>query len=97
MGSPATEQDRYNQEGPQTQVTLTRGFWIGRYEVTQGEYQAVIGTNPSGFTGDTNRPVEQVDWSDATNYCVKMTERERVAGRLPASWEYRLPTEAQWE
>jgi formylglycine-generating enzyme required for sulfatase activity len=97
MGSPSSEQDRYSDEGPQTLVTLTRGFWMGRYEVTQGEYLAVMGSNPSWFTGDTNRPVEQVSWNDATNYCAKLTQRERAAGRLLAGWEYRLPTEAQWE
>jgi formylglycine-generating enzyme required for sulfatase activity len=97
MGSPASEQDRYSNEGPQTLVTLTRGFWMGRYEVTQGEYLAVMGSNPSYVTGDTNRPVENVSWYDATNYCAKLTVRERAAGRLPAGWEYRLPTEAQWE
>jgi formylglycine-generating enzyme required for sulfatase activity len=97
MGSPATEQDRDSDEGPQTVVTITRGFWMGRYEVTQAEYQAVMGSNPSYFKGDLNRPVEQVSWNDAINYCGKLTERERQAGRLPAGYEYRLPTEAQWE
>jgi formylglycine-generating enzyme required for sulfatase activity len=97
MGSPDSEQDRERDEGPQTLVTLTRGFWMGRYEVTQGEYLAVMESNPSYFTGDTNRPVENVSWNDATNYCAKLTVRERAAGRLPAGWEYRLPTEAQWE
>ena len=97
MGSPADEVDRYSNEGPQTRVTLTRGFFLGRYEVTQGEYLSVIGTNPSYCTGDTNRPVEQVSWNDATNYCAQLTARERLAGRLPAGWAYRLPTEAEWE
>jgi formylglycine-generating enzyme required for sulfatase activity len=97
MGSPATEQDRESDEGPQTQVTITRGFWMGRYEVTQGEYQTVMGSNPSKFSGNTNRPVEQVSWFDATNYCAKLTERERTAGRLRAGYVYRLPTEAEWE
>jgi formylglycine-generating enzyme required for sulfatase activity len=97
MGSPATEADRGADEGPQTQVTLSRGFYLGRYEVTQGEYLSVIGSNPSGFTGDTNRPVEKVSWNDATNYCARLTEREQTAGRLPAGWVYRLPTEAEWE
>jgi len=84
-------------EGPQTRVTLTRGFFLGRYEVTQGEYLSVIGTNPSYFTGDTNRPVEMMNQYDATNYCAQLTARERLAGRLPAGWAYRLPTEAEWE
>ena len=97
MGSPATEADRGADEGPQTRVTLSRGFYLGRYEVTQGEYLSVIGSNPSNFTGDTNRPVEKVSWNDATNYCAQLTARERTAERLPAGWAYRLPTEAEWE
>lgn len=82
---------------PQTQVTLTRGFFMGRHEVTQGEYLSVIGSNPSSFTGDPNRPVERVTWYDATNYCAKLTARELEAGKLPAGWAYSLPTEAEWE
>ena len=54
--------------------------------MTQGEYLSVIGTNPSYFTGDTNRPVETVCWYDVTNYCAQLTARERLAGRLPAGW-----------
>ncbi len=97
MGSPATEVDRSSDEGPQTRVTLSRGFYLGRYPVTQGEYLSVIGSNPSSFTGDTNRPVEMVNWTEATNYCAQLTARERTAGRLPAGWAYRLPTEAEYE
>ena len=97
MGSPEGELDRSSNEGPQTMVTLTRGFFMGRYEVTQGEYLSVIGSNPSGATGDLNRPVEQVTWNDATNYCAQLTQQERTLGRLPAAWGYRLPTEAEWE
>ena len=97
MGSPATEQDRISNEGPQTQVTLTRGFYLGQRKVTQGEYLAVIGSNPSYFTGDTSRPVEQVNWYDATNYCAQLTARELTAGRISANWAYRLPTETEWE
>ncbi len=97
MGSPASEVDRSSDEGPQTIVTITKGFWMSKYETTQEEYLAVMGSNPSGFTGDPQRPVEQMSWFDATNYCVKLTARERVAGRLPQGYEYRLPTEAEWE
>jgi formylglycine-generating enzyme required for sulfatase activity len=97
MGSPASEQDRSSDEGPQTVVTLTRGFWMGKYEVTQGEYVAMMGSNPSSFTGNLNRPVEQVTWYEATNYCARLTAQERSAGRLQAGWAYRLPTEAEWE
>ncbi|MHC1763236.1 MAG: SUMF1/EgtB/PvdO family nonheme iron enzyme [Verrucomicrobiia bacterium] len=49
-----------------TEVTISRGFWMGKYEVTQGEYLAVLASNPSGFRGDANRPVEQVTWFDAS-------------------------------
>ncbi len=116
MGSSAEEQDRYDWEGPPTVVTLTKGYYMGKYEVTQREYVAVIGYNPSYFTegrvvittppplvlpppltGDLSRPVEWVSWNDAVMYCGKLTQQERAAGRLPAGWEYRLPTEAQWE
>jgi len=112
MGSPSNEVGRFAHEGPQTVVTLTRGFFIGRYEVTQGEYLAVLGNNPSYFrngvtgsrggtgdavTNDLRHPVEQVSWSDATVYCDALTQQERMAGRLPAGWVYRLPTEAEWE
>jgi formylglycine-generating enzyme required for sulfatase activity len=67
------------------------------HEVTQAEYQAVMGNNPSNFTGDLNRPVERVSWSDAVEYCHKLTEQERAAGRITAQQAYRLPTEAEWE
>src|SRR5438046_3131512 len=78
-------------------VTITRDFWIGKYEVTQGEFTAVLGRNPSHFTGDSNRPVEKVTFLDADSYCSAVTQREREAGRLPAGYEYRLPSEAEWE
>jgi formylglycine-generating enzyme required for sulfatase activity len=102
MGSPTNEVDRnlvdpVIGEGPQTAVTISRGFWMGKYEVTQGEYQAVIGNNPSNFKGDSNRPVETTGWFNATNYCGKLTQRERAAGRISTNSVYRLPTEAEWE
>jgi len=97
MGSPPDEMDRMDWEGPQTAVTISRGFWMGKCEVTQGEYLAVMGSNPSNFTGDTNRPVEQVSWNDVTAYCAALSERERLAGRIGTNSEYRLPTEAEWE
>ena len=97
MGSPGREADRANDEGPQTQVTISKGFWMGKYEVTQGQYEAVMGNNPSFFKRGTYLPVETVSWLDATNFCAKLTERERQAGRLPTGYVYRLPTEAEWE
>ena len=97
MGSPTNEVEREDNEGPQTRVTLSQGFWMSKHETSQEEYLAVMGNNPSYFTGDLTRPVEQVSWSDATNYCGKLTVRERAAGRLPTGYVYRLPTEAEWE
>lgn len=78
-------------------VTITRDFWIGKYEVTQAEYAAVTGSNPSHFTGDSNRPVEKLTCLDAEAYCAMVSARERQAGHLPPGYEYRLPTEAEWE
>ena len=78
-------------------ITISRDFWFGKYEVTQGEYEMVMGKNPSRFVGDTNRPVEKVRHSEALAYCSAVTKRERDAGRLPPGYDYRLPTEAEWE
>jgi formylglycine-generating enzyme required for sulfatase activity len=113
MGSPTNEVDHFPWDVPQTEVTISQGFWMGKYEVTQGEYLAVIGSNPSFFNGvqqdwptpgtntdfgtNLNRPVEQVTWYDATNYCATLTQRERAAGRIATNSVYRLPTEAEWE
>ena len=97
MGSPSAEKDRKDDEEPQTQVTISSGFWMSKYETTQEEYEAVMGVNPSNFKGNANLPVEMVSWDDATNYCAKLTVLEQTAGRLPAGYEYRLPTEAEWE
>ncbi|MBL9170173.1 MAG: formylglycine-generating enzyme family protein [Verrucomicrobiales bacterium] len=97
MGSPSNEVGRLPDEGPQTVVTLTQGFYMARYKVTQTDYQWVVGSYPSVFTGDFNRPVETVSWEDATNYCALLTRRERAARVIPPNCVYRLPTEAEWE
>ena len=97
MGSPTNEVDRSDPEGPQPAVTISRGFWMGKFEVTQGEYLAVTGSNPSEFSGNANRPVDSVSWFGATNYCGKLTQLERAAGRIATNSVYRLPTEAEWE
>ena len=78
-------------------IMLTQEFWLGKFEVTQEEYWAIMGKNPSYFTNDLRRPVEKLSFLDASAYCAEITRRERAAGRLPAEWEYRLPTEAEWE
>lgn len=88
MGSPELEPGRDPDER-QHQVSITRGFWLGEYEVTQGQWEAVVGYNPSRFAAP-DRPVEQVSWDDAQRY---VTEANRGEGR-PV---YRLPTEAEWE
>ncbi|HVY69539.1 MAG TPA: formylglycine-generating enzyme family protein [Verrucomicrobiae bacterium] len=97
QGSPAGEIDRRSDEGPQTTVTLRRGYWVGKYEVTQREYLAVTGSNPSYYTNNLDRPVESVGWPTATNYCALRTAQEAAAGLIPAGSYYRLPTEAEWE
>ena len=81
MGSPESEEGRFEREW-QHQVTLTKGFWMAKYPVTQAQWKSVMGDNPSEFLGD-NRPVEQVSWDDCQAFCKK-------AGL----W---LPTEAEWE
>jgi formylglycine-generating enzyme required for sulfatase activity len=97
MGSPTNELDRWDWEGPQTAVTISRGFWMGIHEVTQAEYEELMGDNPSGFQADDQHPVERVTWDDAVAYCAALTERERAAERIPIHSVYRLPTEAEWE
>ena len=92
MGSPESEVERYSNETQHT-VTLS-GFYMSRYELTQREYLAVVGSNPSWFQGDLNLPVEQVTWFNATGYCDQLNAKE---GRLGSGWVYRLPTEAEWE
>jgi formylglycine-generating enzyme required for sulfatase activity len=95
MGSPTWENGRGSDERRHL-VTLSEGYWLGETEVTQGQWQALMGRNPSYFKG-TNLPVDKVNWHDAMKFCRKLTERERAAGRLPEGMVYTLPTEAQWE
>lgn len=100
MGSPSNELERAAYEGPQTTVTITRGFLMGRYEVRNVDYIEVMGSTPkddSGFPDYLVWPVRAVRWGDATNYCALRTASDLAAGRIPAGWAYRLPTEAEWE
>ncbi len=88
----------FTMEGPYvTYVYLTKGLWMSKFEVTQGEYQNVMSNNPSSFTGNLSLPVDTVSWNDAIAYCQTLTARERAAGRISTNWTYRLPTEAEWE
>jgi formylglycine-generating enzyme required for sulfatase activity len=81
---------------PAHEVTITYPFYMGRYEVTQAEYQSLMGANPSYFVG-TTRPVDQVGWSSARAYCAALTSQQAALGLVPVGFEYRLPTEAEWE
>jgi sulfatase modifying factor 1 len=95
MGHPEDVRHRWRDE-TQHKVTLTQGFWLGKHEVTQSQWEKVMGTKPSHFTGGT-LPVERVSWNDAMQFCEKLTQMEKAAGRLPEGHAYTLPTEAQWE
>ncbi|MFM6132912.1 MAG: formylglycine-generating enzyme family protein, partial [Sphaerospermopsis kisseleviana] len=94
MGSPENEAERRDNESPQHQVTVP-SFFMGKYLVTQAQYQAIMGTNPSYFKGNgstlltTQRPVERVSWHDAVKFCKLLSQR---TGK-----KYTLPSEAQWE
>ncbi len=94
MGSPDTEKDRYTNEGPQQKVTLD-GFWMGQYLVTQAQWLAVMGSNPSHFTGDPVRPVEQLSWYDCQAFITALNAHIAATSQGPAT--FRLPTEAEWE
>lgn len=95
MGSPITEDGRQNDEGPLTTVTISKPFWMGETEVTQGQWQAVMESNPSFFKGNDRLPVERVNWRDVVEYCEKLNEL--YGDSLPLGYHYTLPTEAQWE
>ena len=134
MGSPESEEGREACE-KQHHVTLSKGFWMGETEVTQGQWKKLMGgetivdlarkeleddipvkvngtwqfvrdylgvgnfNDPQNICGDIDDdvPVYYVNWDEAMMFCRKLTERERAAGRVPDGYEYRLPTEAEWE
>ena len=87
MGSPENEAERQDYESPKHQVTVP-SFFMGKYPLTQAQYQAILGSNPSYFKGN-NRPVETVSWDDAVLFCQKLSQRTGKS--------YRLPSEAEWE
>jgi sulfatase modifying factor 1 len=133
MGSPSSEPGRKEDEGPQRTVKLTKGYWMGRTEVTIGQWKAVMHTNmrekvlhllnddsPVDIEGkrqilrdfmhfkrddpdaimageSDSLPMYFVSWNEAMDFGKQLTQHERSAGRLPAGYEYTLPTEAQWE
>ena len=88
MGSPKKEKERDNNE-TQHKVTLSNGFFMGVHLVTQEQWQAVMGDNPSFFKGEKNLPVETVSWDDCQAFVKKLREKDKKA--------YRLPTESEWE
>ncbi|TRU27113.1 MAG: formylglycine-generating enzyme family protein, partial [Microcystis aeruginosa Ma_SC_T_19800800_S464] len=88
MGSPDSDPDAQSDEKPQHQVKVN-SFAIGKYPITQAQYQAVMGNNPSRFKNNPQNPVEDVSWNDAKAFCQKLS---RITGKT-----YRLPTEAEWE
>jgi formylglycine-generating enzyme required for sulfatase activity len=95
MGSPTSEVGQADDE-TQHRVVLTRDFWLGQYPVTQRQYAAVMGANPSHRKGD-DRPVESVNWDDAVAFCRVLSAKCRKAGVMGKTFEFRLPTEAEWE
>jgi formylglycine-generating enzyme required for sulfatase activity len=91
MGSPETESGKSSDEGPQHYVDVPE-FWMGKYVVTQQQWQAIMGNNPSRFKSwlkGKNHPVERVSWNNATKFCQKLSKK---TGK-----DYRLPSEAEWE
>ena len=88
MGSPNEESGR-NPDESQHKVTLTKGFYMGVYTVTQEQWKEVMGNNPSDFKGEKHLPVEMVSWDDCQDYIKKLREKDKKS--------YRLPTEAEWE
>jgi formylglycine-generating enzyme len=101
MGSPPGEVGRRRDEA-QVQVTLTRGFWMGKLEVTQGEWTRVSGSFPdrrpsADFGLGDEFPVYWINFPEAEAFCRMLSEQARKSGSLPAGWEFRVPTEAQWE
>ena len=99
MGSPESDVNRQKNE-TQHEVTISKDYYLGLYEVTQAQYERVMGKNPSRFHGaivgneNADLPVENVSWDDAVEFCKKLSDlpEEKKVGRV-----YRLPTEAQWE
>jgi hypothetical protein len=96
MGSPQSEEGRRSWE-QQREVTLASDFYLGKTPITQEQYAAVTCTNPTDHEKLGDAPVDSVTWDQAQEYCLKLTQLDRQAGVLPYDWEYRLPTDPEWE
>ena len=103
---PDSKREWFDAEQPQHPVKITRPFFLGTHPVTQGQYKAIMGSNPSHFKGSDDLPVENVSWLDAVNFCNKMSEKDkrtpfyRINGTDVVDVGgngYRLPSEAEWE
>ena len=104
MGSPESEPGRNPEEGPLHEVILSRGYWLGKYEITQGQWEAVMGTKPwlgqSYVADDPSHPAVYISWDDVQDFVERFNEvTEELEYWLPseAEWKYELPSEAQWE
>ncbi len=100
MGSPRNEPERRPDED-QVEVTLTKGFWMAKFEATQGQWKRFMGKLPGPLTAELPEgddfPVGNVSFAETEAFCQKLTELGHQSGKLPNDWEFRLPTEAQWE
>ncbi len=93
MGSPLSESGRDKDEGTLHKVTISTPIYVSKYEITQGQWEAVMGNNPSRFKGSgKDAPVETVSWSDCQEFCFMLSQKEEAPPHV-----FRLPTEAQWE
>lgn len=101
MGSPLAELHRDSTDEMQISVELSHGFWMSQTEVTQGQWERIMSSQPwrdrPKVLIDASAPASMVSWMDASKFCEQLTSRERRIHRLPDNWFYRLPSEAQWE